>query len=446
LNRDLKAFTLALLFTSLLSAAPLPTSWNGKNAAVSLTFDDGDISHTSIVIPALDAYGFKATFFIVGQDIPGYSAAVKTVWLNAASSGHELGDHSQTHANPTGLTADQLWTEVMSAKSMIETEFSTPVRSYATPYTVMTPALRTLLSTNFLVCRGGWGFDYNIPLTAEPDWMNIPSRGTTTAAPLSDYTGWIQYAIAHHSWIVFMIHGVGSTGYEPVPLSVFNGLLQYLDSVSDQVWVAPLGVVAAYYQDPSSIAPPPAIIRVSADWTGEQEHPVARVVWSATNITNTSPTFEILSGKISGVYSATDTVSGMAWERGIVPPGEALYLRILAFTNGARAAISPEILLPARSLQARVEIRGNIAGRGQETSSSEFRFMVPSDGTKVRIGIYTPAGELVRTLADTEFDTSFRTLTWGLDDDAGRSVPPGIYLAIIRIGPETFRRKIMVIR
>jgi peptidoglycan/xylan/chitin deacetylase (PgdA/CDA1 family) len=48
------------------------TKWqDGKNGAVSLTYDDGSINQFRIAVPIMDDFGFPATFFIITGDIPG---------------------------------------------------------------------------------------------------------------------------------------------------------------------------------------------------------------------------------------------------------------------------------------------------------------------------------------------------------------------------------------
>jgi peptidoglycan/xylan/chitin deacetylase (PgdA/CDA1 family) len=48
------------------------TKWRyGKNAAVSLTYDDGSINQFRVAIPIMDGLSFPATFFIITGNIPG---------------------------------------------------------------------------------------------------------------------------------------------------------------------------------------------------------------------------------------------------------------------------------------------------------------------------------------------------------------------------------------
>jgi len=61
---------------------------------VALTFDDGPSENTRGVLAALDEYGVKATFFIVGKMAKEHPDVLKAV----ADGGHLLGNHSATHA------------------------------------------------------------------------------------------------------------------------------------------------------------------------------------------------------------------------------------------------------------------------------------------------------------------------------------------------------------
>jgi peptidoglycan/xylan/chitin deacetylase (PgdA/CDA1 family) len=48
------------------------TKWqDGKNGAVSLTYDDGSINQFRVAVPIMDNFGLRATFFIITGDIPG---------------------------------------------------------------------------------------------------------------------------------------------------------------------------------------------------------------------------------------------------------------------------------------------------------------------------------------------------------------------------------------
>lgn len=73
---------------------------------VYLTFDDGPSEHTEQILDALDEYGIKATWFILGNT--GNIDKVKEIW----ERGHQIGLHSSEHdyeriyASPDNFVAD----------------------------------------------------------------------------------------------------------------------------------------------------------------------------------------------------------------------------------------------------------------------------------------------------------------------------------------------------
>ncbi|WP_082043598.1 polysaccharide deacetylase family protein [Mobilicoccus massiliensis] len=72
------------------SGAPLPSS----SKVVYLTIDDGpDPRYTPQVLRILDAYGAKATFFMVGQEAARHPALLRRV----RAAGHAIGNHTYTH-------------------------------------------------------------------------------------------------------------------------------------------------------------------------------------------------------------------------------------------------------------------------------------------------------------------------------------------------------------
>jgi len=75
---------------------------------VYLTFDDGPSIYTDDILDILDAYGVKATFFVIGRE----NTASYARYLRIVEEGHTLGMHSYTHvyndiyASPESFAAD----------------------------------------------------------------------------------------------------------------------------------------------------------------------------------------------------------------------------------------------------------------------------------------------------------------------------------------------------
>ena len=62
-------------------------------SAVALTFDDGPAEWTEPILGTLREANVRATFFVIGDAIPGREATL----LRTASEGHEIGNHALVH-------------------------------------------------------------------------------------------------------------------------------------------------------------------------------------------------------------------------------------------------------------------------------------------------------------------------------------------------------------
>lgn len=76
---------------------------------ISLTFDTSwGIDYTSAILDILDKYHIKATFFIIGKWADDYPDTVKEIYRK----GHEIGNHSDTHANMTLVSKEKIMMEI----------------------------------------------------------------------------------------------------------------------------------------------------------------------------------------------------------------------------------------------------------------------------------------------------------------------------------------------
>lgn len=60
---------------------------------VALTFDDGPTNRNSDLLPLLEKYHAKATFFLIGADIEKYPDEAKKL----VEAGHQIGNHTYSH-------------------------------------------------------------------------------------------------------------------------------------------------------------------------------------------------------------------------------------------------------------------------------------------------------------------------------------------------------------
>ena len=84
---------------------------------VSISFDAAwGNEDTQQLIDILEKYKVKATFFVVGEWVDKYPESVKAL----ADAGHEVMNHSNTHAHYPQLSADQVVAELNSCNDKIE--------------------------------------------------------------------------------------------------------------------------------------------------------------------------------------------------------------------------------------------------------------------------------------------------------------------------------------
>ena len=84
--------------------------------AVALTFDDGPHpTYTAEILDILKEHGIKATFFVIGENIE----RSKDVLMRCADEGHEIGNHTYSHAAANNCTARALKEEIEKTDRII---------------------------------------------------------------------------------------------------------------------------------------------------------------------------------------------------------------------------------------------------------------------------------------------------------------------------------------
>ncbi len=82
---------------------------SGDKKQIALTFDDGPHpTKTPQILDILNKYDIKATFFLIGKNIENYPDIVK----REISEGHEIGNHTYSHAQLDKLTKADIEKEI----------------------------------------------------------------------------------------------------------------------------------------------------------------------------------------------------------------------------------------------------------------------------------------------------------------------------------------------
>lgn len=110
---------------------------------VALTFDDGPHPKvTERILAVLRQYDIKATFFALGQNVEKYPQIVK----QAADEGHEIANHSWSHANLIKLSDAQIAAELNKTNEAIYKATGKYPDMYRPPYGAINANVRSQTS------------------------------------------------------------------------------------------------------------------------------------------------------------------------------------------------------------------------------------------------------------------------------------------------------------
>ena len=226
------------------------SNWNGKKCAVVLTYDDALNIHLDKVIPQLDSFKFKGTFYIIGSS-PNVSRRINE-WRMAASNGHELGNHTLNHPCD-GSLPDRDWTkgetdlsrysvlrathEIKVCNTLLEAIDGKKERTFAYPCgdQKIHDTLYYEYSKNEFVCARGVQNGFLQPANVNLSDVNGFAEIGSTAQQMIDK---VKAAEKAGSFIVFIFHGVGGEHHLNVALEEHQKLLEYLNQKEKDIWVA----------------------------------------------------------------------------------------------------------------------------------------------------------------------------------------------------------------
>jgi len=150
---------------------------NDAEVGLSITFDDARASQLEIALPILDAFGIKATFFVM----PAPLEQCADNWRAALAAGHEIGNHTVTHPctrnfsfiGKTALEAyslDDMEWEILHCNDRVEqccgvrpVVFAYPCGQTYVGQGAHTRSYVPLVADHFVAARGFPGERHNLP-------------------------------------------------------------------------------------------------------------------------------------------------------------------------------------------------------------------------------------------------------------------------------------------
>jgi peptidoglycan/xylan/chitin deacetylase (PgdA/CDA1 family) len=104
---------------------------------VALSFDDTPSAYTEAIVRTLLRYHDTATFFVIGNRIPGHASLIRAM----ADNGMELGNHSYTHPRDLATEGEGASRQLERANAVIQRASGFRPCLFRPPYGVLTPDL-----------------------------------------------------------------------------------------------------------------------------------------------------------------------------------------------------------------------------------------------------------------------------------------------------------------
>ena len=199
---------------------------------VVLTFDDGVLSHSTVVAPLLKKYGFTATFFVC-EFQPDFDDKSKYMsWeqmAQLARDGFEVASHTRSHKHLAKMSPGEFEQELgFIERKCGELAMPKPATFAYPAYGTTTDGLRILRERNYRFARIGDSRAYD-PKTDDP--LLIPSFSTTGTNENAAQRVLAALRLATDGKIVVLtIHGVPDLAHPQVTTSpeLFERYLKFL--------------------------------------------------------------------------------------------------------------------------------------------------------------------------------------------------------------------------
>jgi peptidoglycan/xylan/chitin deacetylase (PgdA/CDA1 family) len=237
---------------------------NGCRGAVSVTFDDGNEGQYKLCAPALEARGFRGTFYVT-MKADKYREAYQP-WIAVAAKGHEIGNHTQNHicsanfqSTPSarGLescTLVEIEADILGAEAKLrdlvpeqtERTFAYPCYQNWVGRGIHRQSYVPIVARHFAAGKAGgeYGF-FNNPMNIDLACaIGVPTERMSGA----EMIGLVELAMRRGHWIILTFHQVGAGRLGTSEFDFLN-LLDHLAEHKDRIWTAPAVTVAKVIRD-----------------------------------------------------------------------------------------------------------------------------------------------------------------------------------------------------
>lgn len=242
---------------SLFAAGP----WNGKPAAIVLSYDDGLDVHLDTVIPLLEKHDIRATFYVTGT-----AASLRlrsNDWGSAAEDGHELGNHTMFHPCSGSLPGrswvkpdrdldrysyDQYEDEIAEANSLLASIDNKERRSFAYTCGDKKAGDQSIVDVIKNAAVAARGVNGGVNTLGQLDLYDLRTYSVSgQKAELLQLEA--EKAIRNNGLVIFLFHGIGGEHDLIIERDQHRQFIEYLASRKEDFWIAPLIEIADFIVD-----------------------------------------------------------------------------------------------------------------------------------------------------------------------------------------------------
>lgn len=207
---------------------------DGRQAALSLTFDDGLAEHYTLVLPQLERHALPATFWINANNIGGSDEySPRLTWDNCremAAMGHEISNHSWSHKNLTRLSEEEIREEIRLNDEAIERELGVRPLTFCYPFNAFNEQVEAIASEGRVGTR-----------TFQEAQGQVNSHSTKESLE-----EWLDDIVARSEWGVTMTHGIRTAWDQWEDPNVLWNYFKYISAKRHSLWVGTFAQVASY--------------------------------------------------------------------------------------------------------------------------------------------------------------------------------------------------------
>lgn len=275
LNRGAGLLVALQLITQHAGAAERPFLWpNGARAAVSLAYDDALDSQLDWALPALNAAGLKASFYLtLGSELVMRRMAD---WRAAAAFGHELANHTLFHqcsrsgperswvspANDLDTTsAAQLVAQIRVGNTLLHAIDGQRERTFTTPCGDLMAGGESyvgLIKGDFVAVKSAVGGVVADMATLDPYAVGVAAPSNVTGAQLIEL---VQRAARAGTMANITFHGIGGD-YLSVSKEAHEALLRHLAANPSVYWTDTFINIMKYVKaERASVAAAPPLLK-----------------------------------------------------------------------------------------------------------------------------------------------------------------------------------------